>query len=115
MIKPNVLCKVFVRTGYDAYGAAKYSAGTSAKCLVIKFINKTDREIVRVDSGASRGSGKEEKAQVTLLFLPATKINAGDKVEMLGEFLQVLNTNVRFNTAGRHDHNEVDLSIWQSE
>lgn len=115
MIKPNVSCSVFAKNGYDAYGAAKYALSVSAKCLVIKFINKTDREIVRVDSGASRGSGKEDKAEVKLLFLPNISIRQGDKVEIIGEYLQVLNIHPRFTTKGIHDHNEVDLSIWQSE
>lgn len=116
MIKPNVPCKVFQRAGFDRHGAAKYSSvAKNEKCLVVSFINKTDRSIVRVDAGASRGSGKEDKIKATLLFAKTTIITQGDKVEMLGEFLHVDNVHPRFSVRGVHDHNQVDLSIWQSE
>lgn len=116
MIKPNVPSKVFKRTGFDRHGAAKYSSvAKNEKCLVVSFINKTDRSIVRVDAGASRGSGKEDKIKATLLFATTAAITQGDKVEMLGEFLHVDNVHPRFSVKGVHDHNQVDLSIWQSE
>lgn len=116
MIKPNVLCKVYQRSGFDRYGAAKYNSSSKGeKCLVVSFVNVTDREIVRVDAGASRGSGKEDKIKATLLFAKTTVINQGDKVEIFNEFLQVENVHPRFTVQGKHDHNEIELSIWQSE
>lgn len=114
-VKPNVSCVVSASNGHDVYGATTFSVGKPAKCLVVKFISKTDREIVRVDAGASRGNGKELKADVVLLFDFKTKIAQGDKVEMLGSVLQVANVHPRFSNQGKVDHNEVELMIWQSE
>lgn len=114
--KPNVRCSVYKQDGYDVYGAYKYSVvPKETMCNVIKFMENTDRGIVRVDSGATRGNSRELKSETTLLFHPKDAIAQGDKVHILGQILQVHVVHPRFSTNGRHDHDEVRLMIWQSE
>lgn len=112
-VKPNIPCKVSKQSGYDKYGATLFGSAKNTKCLVVKLSAITDREIVRVDAGASRGNGKELKAEAVLLFDATVNIAQGDKVELLNFILQVVSVTPRFSTQGRHDHDEVELMIWQ--
>ena len=114
IVKPNIPCTLYASTGYDMYGAPQYSSGTPLKCLIVKLITISDREIVRVDAGASRGNGRERKEEAVLLFDSKVVLNQGDRVKVVNLDLQVKNIHPRFSIQGKHDHNEVELMIWQS-
>lgn len=112
MIKPNVACKIQSVDSFDLYGEEKLSPVVPARCSVVRLIVRSEKTSVRADSSASGGAADELTSTSRLLFLPRTKINIGDKVEIHNIELRVETIHPRFDVRGRHDHNEVDLTVW---
>ncbi|NQZ53221.1 MAG: hypothetical protein HRT93_03095 [Piscirickettsiaceae bacterium] len=112
MIRPSVTCQIQSSKSTDLYGQEKLAKPRQALCSVVRLVVSREKTSVRADSSASRGKIDEIVSTSRLLFLPTTKINLGDKVEIADITLKVDSKNIRFSVNGRVDHVQVDLVAW---
>jgi hypothetical protein len=84
----------------------------NAKCGVVKIQARSDPTTVRADSSASRGYAEEGTVDARLLFPPNVALKKGDRVDVLGMSIRVIEVMPRVNLAGKLDHNQVDGVVW---
>lgn len=114
MFVPNVKC-VITKLGskFDIHGKQiREGDALSELCAIVKLNGKSEKTSVRADSSASRGAADEMQYDARLLFTKFSKIEIGDKVELLGFVLRVESRFPRLTVHGALDHYQVDLSIW---
>ena len=115
MFRPNTFCFVSSRTGYDEWGRESYGKKNRLPCSVVRLKIAREKTSVRADSSASRGRGQEVKSDSIVLLPPSYDVKIGDRLEIMGYALEVESIYPRLNIMGRHDHNEVSLSVWVSK
>lgn len=115
MFRPNTFCFVSQRSGYDEWGRESYANRQRVQCSVVRLKISREKTSVRADSSASRGRGMEVKSDSIVLLPHHLSVKIGDKVEVMGHELEVDYVQPRLNIMGRHDHNEVGLSVWVSK
>ena len=114
MFRPNMIAMISTPTGPNLFGESEYGTPEKALCGVVRLVNKRDKTTVRADSSASRGNSDERTFDAKILFSPNREIFIGDKVQISGFTLRVMNCHPRYavNTTGNVDHYEVDLETW---
>jgi len=112
MLVPRVSCTLQRLNGSDQYGKEKLKFSVPIYCAVVKLSESSQKTSVRADSSGSRGKAIESTSDARLLFLPATDIKLGDRINIAGISLKVETVHTRFNIAGRVDHLQVDLAPW---
>lgn len=112
MLRPHTRCTVTPTGGYDIYGQEKPGIPYDTLCAVVKIQARDEPSSVRTDSSGSRGYADETKVQARLLFLPTEKLNRGDKVELIGLSIRIIEIMPRIGLSGVLDHYQVDGEIW---
>lgn len=114
---PNADC-VLTRKSvtYDRYGQPdEVFDSKKVRCAVVTL--SLDRELtaVRADSSATRGNARELTVNARLLFQRSVEVKNGDIVDILGIRLKVAGVFPRLDAAGRVDHHQVDLEIFDDD
>lgn len=112
ILRAHTPCLITPTRGSDVYGAELLGTPISALCGVVKIQGRTDKTSVRADSSATRGYAEEVTVAARLLFAPGVQISKGDKVDVLGMSIRVIEVMPRINLYGRLDHNQVDGVMW---
>lgn len=113
MFIPNTTGKLYRRTGKDMHSEPTFAAARTVLCAIVHLNKATEKTAVRADQTASRGNAEQFVSAAKLLF-PANVVPViNDKFEIRGFTLRVIKVEPRLAVTGKHDHNEVDLAIWQ--
>ena len=112
MLRPHTACTVTPTRGYDVYGQPALGVPYATQCAIVKIQSRHDKPAVRADSSASRGYADEATVDARLLFTPETPVQKGDRLELLGMSLRVIEVMPRINLFGKLDHNQVDAVAW---
>lgn len=113
MLKPNITCKHFVKTGQDINSQPTYGPAKVIKCLVVKYKSTAQKTNVRADSSASRGRNQEAVYETIILFDPKTGVKKEDVIEIFGERLRIESLEFRLKINGEIDHFECGLNVWE--
>lgn len=112
MLRPHTACTVTPTRGYDVYGQPAMGVPFSTLCAIVKVQSRHDKTAVRADSSATRGYADETTVDARLLFAAETPVQKGDRLELLGMNLRVIEVMPRINLFGKLDHNQVDAVAW---
>ena len=112
MLRAHTPCTVTPTGNFDVYGQEQPGIPYASKCAVVKIQSRDEPSSVRTDSSGSRGYADETKIQARLLFYPDTPLKRGDKVELLGMTIRIIEIMPRIDIHGRLDHLQVDGVMW---
>ena len=112
MLLPNNKGMLSKRAGYNKAGEASFGPGLTVRCAVVKLIHEIKKTPIRTDASASRGRADEPVSVSTILFLPATRIEIGDRFAIAGLDLRCSGAEPRFDAGGKLDHIECTFEAW---
>jgi hypothetical protein len=112
MIYPTIPTEVWKKAGTDAYAQPKWQKMPGERVAPVRLSFQTDNTTVRTDSAGTKGHAQEFNAQTTVLALPKTKIDIGDKLVIMGYSLRVVEKHPRFTVGGTLDHFQVHCAAW---
>jgi hypothetical protein len=112
MFIPNTFGYLSRSLGPDKFAQDSYGPRRSVACAVVHLKDVKQKTSVRTDTSASRSHAEETVMTGKVLFPTSVAIAKGDKFEILGRTLRVIQIEPRNDVLGRHDHNEVDFEVW---
>lgn len=113
MITGAVRCTIYPRSDQtDVYGQVEFGAPVLAKCDVVKLTTGKEKTSVRTDASASGGRAHETLVDATLLLSKRFAVKIGDRIDVSGISVEVINVRKQFGVTGQHEHNEIEANVW---
>lgn len=112
MIYPTLSVEVWQKVGSDAYAQARYARVAMERVCPVRLSFQTNNTTVRTDSAGTKGHAQEPNAAVTVLALPNTRIDIGDRLVITGNNVRVTEKHPRYSVSGVLSHYQIHCEAW---
>lgn len=112
--RANVDCQIIKPGPKDIYGRPTDGLVTQARCGVVKLNFTSTRTSIRSDASATKGSAREDQANVRLLIPPLYSVEIDDIIVIVGKRVRVIASEPRFSVGGNLDHTQIDCDFWEA-
>lgn len=103
------------RDEYTVTGLRAFSQPVDIGLSVIRLAGSVTPTSVRADKSGTKGYADEELFKGRVLVHPRVKPKEGDLLEVFGEKYRVEGVRDVRDMAGKLDHYQVELDVWESE